>query len=723
MGINNYLNDYNEIIEKLNSVSKNIKNMITQKLYKNEKDIKNNNLECGDGICVFQNPKFAENGAGILDVLGYRIKILLMCRVNPKKIRQPENYPDCWILNPTPDEIRPYRILIKKIPFSPLTGTLNDKIIVVNSPVNYIVSAIKSNDFSFNNLKNDESFQTVSIINNQIINDDFFAIRLYSSIYFQYINTYLRNKQIISLKDFQDLSEEEIRSWICCLQLALSRNINVEEDTVAYRGIGLKFPPEIGIGSKFYFREFISTSIYQNFAEEWIEYNGTILVIKIKNNGINGHKNYCYYIEDITYTEEQYEVLFSSHCYFTVTNIKREKKIDYIYLTCEGCLVDSIPENYYNEINLHYKVDNLKKIQILGESFVEKNKNNCKIFFNNQEYELNAYFNLDNIVLNENILKIKLKEINSITDMSHMFSSCSQLILLPDIHKLNTEKVTNMSYLFSGCNMQNLPDISKWDTRNVTHLNGLFSCCKLSNLPDISKWNTESLTDISSIFYYCDKLNSIPDISEWNISKVTNFECSFFACDSLSTLPDLSKWDTSKVTNMSSMFQDCRSLLSLPDISKWDTNNVTDMTGLFFGCKSLKKLPDISKWNTNNVTSIYNMFSECANLLELPDISNWNTDKVTIFCGVFAGCALLSSLPDISKWNTRNVTTMRSMFFGCKSLSSLPDISKWDITNLEDKASMFSDCKESLIIPEKFKYIPPSFKNRFHQLKKKFKKE
>ena len=80
---------------------------------------------CGDGVSFFQNPKYAENSDGFIDILGFRIKIILMCRVNPKKIRQPKNFPECWILNP--DEIRPYRILIKKIPISPLTGALNEK--------------------------------------------------------------------------------------------------------------------------------------------------------------------------------------------------------------------------------------------------------------------------------------------------------------------------------------------------------------------------------------------------------------------------------------------------------------------------------------------------------------------------------------------------------------------------------------------------------------------
>ena len=49
---------------------------------------------------------------------------------------------------------------------------------------------------------------------------------------------------------------------------------------------------------------------------------------------------YCYYIEDITISRKQYEILISSHCYFTVTKINRnDKGIDYVNLICEGYLI------------------------------------------------------------------------------------------------------------------------------------------------------------------------------------------------------------------------------------------------------------------------------------------------------------------------------------------------------------------------------------------------
>ena len=129
------------------------------------------------------------------------------------------------------------------------------------------------------------------------------------------------------------------------MHLALSRNKNVKENTIVYRGVKCKFSKEIGIGSKFYFEEFLSTSIKKDFCEGWIidkhtgKKIGTIMTITIKNNGINGYPNYCCYIEDITYTKKQYEVLISSHCFFTVTKIIRNMDIDYVDLICEGFLI------------------------------------------------------------------------------------------------------------------------------------------------------------------------------------------------------------------------------------------------------------------------------------------------------------------------------------------------------------------------------------------------
>ena len=339
IGINNFLNDKDRMIKDLNDYARNIQKMINNKLYQTEIDIRSkNNQICGEGICLFQNPQYAENSAGIIDIFGFRIKLILMCRVNPKKIRQPKNFPECWILNPTPDEIRPYRILIKKIPISPLVGTANDKIITIPQPMNYIISAINSKDFSFLGLKNDIRFNVISEIDGIKCSNEIFAIRLYSSIYYGFINEYLRSGKV--LDDFygrNGFTKNQLDSWVCCLQYSIFNIKNVADNTIVYRGIkNFKFSQEIGIGSKFYFREFLSTSINRNFSESWINNRGTLMIITIKNNGTNGHINYCCYIEEFSISKGQEEVLFASHCYFIITKIIRDNNMDYAFLTCIG---------------------------------------------------------------------------------------------------------------------------------------------------------------------------------------------------------------------------------------------------------------------------------------------------------------------------------------------------------------------------------------------------
>ena len=300
----------------------------------------NNNLKNGtkkiipkniDKIVLYQDPKLAENNAGIINVFGYKIMIMLMFRVNPNKINKSLKNNNCWIFNPTPDEIRPYRILLKIIP-----SLLTDKINISFSPIDYIITAFKSKNISFYNLAKDKRFLHMSKLNNQNINQDFFTMRFYSSNYYYLLNNYLRSEN--SLEENNDtFNKSLITSWIYCLQLALQRNKNVLDNIIVYRGIkGFKFRKDIKKGTEFYFREFISTSLDKNVAKNFLGGNGTLMTIIIKNNGSNGYPNYCYNIKDISLYPHEDEILISSHCCFEVNDIIKSKKIDEVYLTCKG---------------------------------------------------------------------------------------------------------------------------------------------------------------------------------------------------------------------------------------------------------------------------------------------------------------------------------------------------------------------------------------------------
>ena len=238
------------------------------------------------------------------------------------------------------------KIDFKKI-YEPIYDYLNtEQIIYATTPVDYIVNAIKSKDYSFYQLKSDSRFSFMfNSIDNQIGIDknDVFMIKLYSSAYFGFITEYLRTGKVLeNFYGFKGFTQSQLKSLICCLQKALFNNKNVKNGEVTYRAIrNARFPGELKIGSKFYFREFMSTSKQQIFSKNWLGKNeGTFLIITIQNNGTNGQPNYCYYIEHITTSKNQYEVLIASHCLFKVDEIRREKFVDYVYLTCEGYLLD-----------------------------------------------------------------------------------------------------------------------------------------------------------------------------------------------------------------------------------------------------------------------------------------------------------------------------------------------------------------------------------------------
>ena len=246
-----------------------------------------------------------------------------------------------------------------------------------------------------------------------------------------------------------------------------------------------------------------------------------------------------------------------------------------------------------NEIIIQYKVSkNDKALKLFGKEFVENNKQNCIIKFDEKEMTIREEYLIPKELRNINILKIKLKGEN-ITNMSYMFHSCKSLLSLSNDSKLDTSKVTDMSYMFFDCN-------------------------NLSSLSCISNWKTSNVTKMNYMFYGCVGLKKLPDISNWDTSKVETMEYMFKDCYYLLSLPDISKWDTSNVTNMSFMFSSCESLNKFPDISEWNISNVTNLSSIFRGCKNIKYFPDISKWDDSKVEFKYNMFADCENLVAIP---------------------------------------------------------------------------------------------------------
>ena len=173
-----------------------------------------------------------------------------------------------------------------------------------------------------------------------------------------------------------------------------------------------------------------------------------------------------------------------------------------------------------NEINITYmfdKNDTNNQITLFGNDFVKRNKDKCKIKFNNVEKDLKEQINLGNY--NGTKFTLELIGINKLTDISDMFFECSCLESLEGISKWNTYKIENMNGAFYRCkSLHQLNGISKWNTSKVNDMSYMFYGCEsLVSLPDLSKWDTSSTTKMDHIFSHCSNLKELNCISEWDI--------------------------------------------------------------------------------------------------------------------------------------------------------------------------------------------------------------
>ena len=266
---------------------------------------------------------------------------------------------------------------------------------------------------------------------------------------------------------------------------------------------------------------------------------------------------------------------------------------------------------YFETIYKHIK-DDQNKTKIFDIRFINRNKDKCKIIYQNKEYELKEYY--EDIVIDNNHEKKQISFIlrinKNIIDISYMFYECEDLLLIRD--KRNINYSNNDSLIIND--MQDEINYSNENEENdeifnQNKQNNLYKDCEdeqiSSTISTITNKNTSnnfssfitndkdkiliptecnnfnSISNMIFIFYECKSLISLPDISKWNITNITNMSCMFFQCKSLISLPDISEWNTANVTNTSDMFSECKSLISLPDLSKWNISNVTNMRACF----------------------------------------------------------------------------------------------------------------------------------------------
>jgi hypothetical protein len=160
-----------------------------------------------------------------------------------------------------------------------------------------------------------------------------YVINKYTGNDYWVLNDYLRDGVVTD----NNYTAKDLKSWAWCLHSSLEYfTSNVSNGEEVYRGISIEAPRDWRVGSRFYFAEFVSTSVDYSVAEQFAK-GVTMLVIKIKNNGNNGNNNYCRDISEISQYPEE-EILLTAFCRYEITDIRKGGYYDpdIFYLDCIG---------------------------------------------------------------------------------------------------------------------------------------------------------------------------------------------------------------------------------------------------------------------------------------------------------------------------------------------------------------------------------------------------
>ena len=159
---------------------------------------------------------------------------------------------------------------------------------------------------------------------------------------------------------------------------------------------------------------------------------------------------------------------------------------------------------FLNTMDMVYIIPKGKIIKLFSERFVKRYKGYCTIIYNNLEYSLIQYIDHQYLTkedINRGEIKITLKGIEYIKNMSYMFSKCHDLKKINAI-RTDFSKVENMEHMFEWCrNLIDVSDTSYWNLENVKTLKALFyKCTSLKTIPGMEKWNPIKLETCEEMF-------------------------------------------------------------------------------------------------------------------------------------------------------------------------------------------------------------------------------
>ena len=168
-------------------------------------------------------------------------------------------------------------------------------------------------------------------------------------------------------------------------------------------------------------------------------------------------------------------------------------------------------------------------------------------------------------------LKTKNSGLEQISNASELFSKTKNIT---ELYVHGDFNPTNMSKMFEGCATLERISFDNLNSINTTDMSFLFSTC--SNLTSVPSLDTTNCVDMQYMFASCSHIVDWSFVSEWNTSKVINMSNMFRSCFGLTSMPIL---NMSSVTDASEMFENCANMTNIaPNVIG---NKVQNAEGMF----------------------------------------------------------------------------------------------------------------------------------------------
>ena len=166
------------------------------------------------------------------------------------------------------------------------------------------------------------------------------------------------------------------------------------------------------------------------------------------------------------------------------------------------------------------------KIKIFNKDWPQFKEYKNKVYINDEIVELydSGYAGFTRKHYEPGIYKIKIKDINDVTDCRYMFYGCKQLISVP---LFDTSKVEDMIQMFYNC--EQLISVPLFNTTNVKVMHTMFAFC--TNIKEVPLFNTKNVENMNNMFINC---YNIEDVPLFDTNKVKNMSNMFYKCHKLS---------------------------------------------------------------------------------------------------------------------------------------------------------------------------------------------